>query len=116
MTEMLERAGLTVDSGLAQFIEHDVLAPIDIAADQFWSVLAELLADFAPRNRMLLDRRDDLQAKIDAWHQARAGKPLDQGEYQAFLREIGYLAPEPGDFTIATEEVDRENPSPRCGP
>ena len=108
MTEMLERAGLTVNSGLAQFIEHDVLAPLDIAADQFWSDLADLLADFAPRNRMLLATRDDLQAKIDAWHQARAGKPLDMAEYQAFLREIGYLVPEPGDFTIATEKVDRE--------
>ncbi len=108
MTEMQERAGLKVDSGLAQFIEDDVLAPLGIAADGFWSGFADLLANFAPRNLALLARRDDLQARIDAWHQTRAGKPIDMGEYQAFLREIGYLVPEPGDFAVTTENVDRE--------
>jgi malate synthase len=67
-----------------------------------------LLDDFVPRNKALLARRDQLQAEIDAWHAARAGKPIDQGEYQAFLREIGYLVPEPGEFTIGTENVDPE--------
>jgi malate synthase len=56
----------------------------------------------------LLDKRDRLQAEIDAWHTARAGKPIDQGEYQAFLSEIGYLVPEPGAFTIGTTNVDPE--------
>jgi len=108
MTDMLERAGLKVDSGLAHFIEQDVLAPLGVEADGFWSGFAALLADFAPRNRALLAVRDELQARIDAWHMARAGKPLDHAEYQAFLREIGYLVPEPGEFTVTTQNVDRE--------
>jgi malate synthase len=108
MTQMQDRAGLKVDSSLAQFIEHDVLAPLGIAATAFWDGFAALLHTFAPRNRALLARRDELQAQIDAWHLARAGKPLDQSEYQAFLREIGYLVPEPGDFAVTTGNVDSE--------
>jgi malate synthase len=108
MTDRIERAGLLVDAALAQFVEQDVLAPLGLAPEAFWDGFAALLADFAPRNRALLAVRDELQAKIDAWHAARGGKPLDQGEYEAFLREIGYLVAEPGDFSVTTQNVDRE--------
>ncbi len=108
MTDWVERSELRVDELLARFLEQDVLEPLGIAAEAFWGGFASLLADFAPRNRALLARRDELQQEIDAWHMARAGKPLDQGEYEAFLREIGYLVPEPGEFSVTTEHVDRE--------
>ncbi|MCX7865444.1 MAG: malate synthase G, partial [Novosphingobium sp.] len=108
MTDRIERCGLQVDRRLAHFIEGEVLAPIGRDADGFWRGFAGLLDDFVPRNRALLARRDALQAQIDAWHQARAGKPLDPQEYETFLREIGYLVPEPGDFTITTQDVDAE--------
>ena len=108
MSEYVNRAGIEIDSRLAQFIESEVLRPLgrDVAA--FWSGFAALLADFAPRNRALLAKRDELQAMIDAWHTERRGKRLDSQEYQAFLREIGYLVPEPDDFTIGTQNVDPE--------
>jgi malate synthase len=108
MTTTTNRAGLTVDAALAGFIENKVLAPLGRDADAFWRGFANLLATFAPRNRTLLAKRDDLQAQIDSWHAARAGRPLDQGEYQAFLREIGYLVPEPAPFRITTGHVDAE--------
>ena len=60
----------------------------------------------APRNAALLAKRDDLQARIDAWHKAHAGQPHDAAAYEAFLREIGYLLPEGPDFTVETEGVD----------
>jgi len=108
VSEYVNRAGIEIDSRLAQFIESEVLRPLgrDVAA--FWSGFAALLADFAPRNRALLAKRDELQAMIDAWHTERRGKRLDSQEYQAFLREIGYLVPEPDDFTIGTQNVDPE--------
>ncbi len=108
MTDRVDRSGLRVDAGLAKFVEEQVLPPIGQDAAAFWQGFAQLLATFAPRNRALLDQRDVLQARIDAWHGDRAGKPIDQAEYQAFLREIGYLVPEPGAFSITTTGVDPE--------
>ncbi len=106
--QWIDCAGLQVDARLARFVEHEVLAPLNLSAGAFWQGFADLLARFAPRNRALLAKRDALQAAIDAWHIEQAGKPLDQAEYQAFLREISYLVDEPGAFTIGTENVDAE--------
>ena len=108
MTDRVERAGLKVDAKLAGFIENDVLAPLGQGAAQFWQGFADLLARLVPVNRSLLAKRDALQAEIDEWHLARAGKLLDQGEYRAFLSEIGYLVPEPAPFQVTTQNVDAE--------
>ncbi|HQV03559.1 MULTISPECIES: malate synthase G [unclassified Novosphingobium] len=108
MSDRVEKSGLKVDAALAAFVEREVLAPLGRDAAQFWSGFAALLERFVPVNRALLAKRDELQAQIDAWHLARAGKPIDQAEYQAFLREIGYLVPEPAPFKIGTANVDAE--------
>ncbi|CCA92916.1 malate synthase G [Novosphingobium sp. PP1Y] len=108
MTQRVERSGLQIDAGLAAFVEEKVLAPIGQDTDAFWSGFAQLLARFAPRNRELLEKRDHLQSQIDAWHMSRAGRPIEQGEYQAFLQDIGYLVPEPEVFSIGTRNVDPE--------
>lgn len=108
MSAYEDRAGLKVDGDLARFVETEVLAPLgrDVAA--FWAGFASLAGDFAPRNRALLAQRDALQVAIDDWHKARAGKPVDGAEYQAFLRSIGYIVPEPAPFAITTQNVDAE--------
>jgi malate synthase len=108
MTDMTTRAGLSIDSRLASLLEGEVLTPLGRDVDAFWQGFAALLADFAPRNRALLAKRDALQAQIDAWHIERAGKSHDAETYKAFLTQIGYLVPEPGDFTIGTQNVDPE--------
>jgi malate synthase len=108
MTEIVERAGLSVAAELAQFIESEALPGAGIEPAHFWRGTAEIFARFAPRNRDLLAVRDDLQLQIDAWHDARAGQPIDTADYQAFLHEIGYLVPEPDPFRIAPENVDPE--------
>jgi malate synthase len=108
MNERVERAGLQVDSALAQFIETDVLAPLNRDAAAFWSGFAALCDRLVPVNRALLAKRNALQTQIDAWHVARSGKPLDNAKYQAFLNEIGYLVPEPAPFEIVTTNVDAE--------
>ncbi|WP_027442928.1 malate synthase G [Erythrobacter cryptus] len=108
MTEMTTRAGLAIDSRLAAFLETEVLGPLGRDVGAFWQGFAALLAELAPQNRALLARREELQAKIDAWHMARAGQPHDAAAYRAFLEEIGYLVPEPGAFTIGTQNVDPE--------
>ena len=108
MSERVEKAGLQVDAALADFVDGEVLGPLGKDAAAFWSGFAALLDRFVPVNRALLAKRDALQAQIDTWHLARAGKPIDQAEYQAFLREIGYLVPEPSPFQIGTQNVDAE--------
>ncbi len=108
MAQMIERAGLKVDAALAEFVDGDVLAPIGQDPRAFWQGFAALLAELAPRNRALLAKRDTLQAEIDAWHAARAGKPFDAGEYRSFLNAIGYLVPEPAEFQVTTQNVDAE--------
>jgi len=108
VSNFIERAGITIDAGLANFLESEVIAPLGRDAGAFWDGFAALLAEFAPRNRALLARRDELQSRIDSWHKERRGQPIDQVEYQAFLREIGYLVPEPDDFAIGTQNVDPE--------
>ncbi|MEO0699781.1 MAG: malate synthase G, partial [Pseudomonadota bacterium] len=90
------------------FLESEVLTPLGRDVDAFWTGFAALVNTFTPRNRDLLARREDLQAQIDGWHEERRGKPHDAAEYRAFLTEIGYLVPEPGDFTIGTQNVDPE--------
>ena len=108
MSNYVTRASIEVDTAQASFVETEVLPPLGKDADTFWTGFAKLLGEFAPRNAALLDKREDLQAKIDAWHVERKGRPHDAGAYRAFLEEIGYLVPEPGEFTIGTENVDPE--------
>jgi len=108
MNEIVSRADLQIDRRLAEFLENQVLAPLGRDADVFWGGFAALLGEFSPRNRQLLEKREDLQREIDDWHRERRGKPVDQPEYRSFLEQIGYLVPEPGDFTIGTENVDPE--------
>jgi len=109
MTEHYQdRAGLKVADVLANFIEQQALPGTGLSVDAFWQDVADIYARFAPENAALLGVRDAMQAKIDAWHGARAGRPIDQADYQAFLREIGYLVDEPAPFAIAPTHVDAE--------
>ncbi|WP_120717705.1 malate synthase G [Tsuneonella amylolytica] len=105
---MIDKCGLQVDAALAAFVEEEVLAPLGGDPDAFWQGFADLLAEYAPRNRALLERREELQAQIDDWHRERRGQPHDAATYRAFLEEIGYLVPEPGEFEIGTRNVDPE--------
>ena len=108
MTQRVTRAGLQVAGVLDTFIAEQALPGTGISVEKFWDGFAKLLADLAPKNRALLAKREDLQSKIDAWHQQRAGQVLDLPAYRAFLTEIGYLVPEPADFSISTQNVDPE--------
>ena len=108
MAEMMEKAGLKIAASLVDFIETQALPGTGLEATAFWQGVSDIYARFAPENAELLAVRDDLQAKIDAWHETRAGKPIDQPEYQAFLREIGYLVDEPAPFAVAPTNVDAE--------
>ena len=108
MNERVGRHGLRVARQLDDFIVGEALPGTGIDIDAFWSGFSAIVDDLTPRNRALLAKRDELQAKIDAWHRERRGQRHDAPAYKAFLTQIGYLVPEGGDFEIATANVDAE--------
>ncbi len=108
MTDRIQRGGLQIAPVLCELLEQQIAPGTGIDSDHFWQALAGIVNDFTPRNRALLDTRDELQARIDAWHQANPGPDYDRAAYRAFLEDIGYLLPEGEDFSIATENVDEE--------
>ena len=99
---------LDVAPVLKIFIETEALPGTGVSAEVFWAGLTGILAEMTPRNTALLAKRDALQGRIDAWHRAHPQKPVDIAAYEAFLREIGYLLPEPADFVVTTANVDPE--------
>jgi malate synthase len=106
-TEFIQVGRLRVANVLHAFIEREALVETGVASETFWSCLDALVHEFGPRNRELLRARDDLQRQIDNYHQSHAGR-FDTADYERFLRGIGYLEPEPAEFTIRTANVDAE--------
>jgi malate synthase len=105
---MSEKGRLKVDDTLIRFVEEEALPGTGVESDGFWAELDRLVHDFAPRNRALLETRADLQARIDAWHRERRGRPHDPEAYRSFLEEIGYLVPEGDAVRVTTADVDAE--------
>ncbi len=108
MTEYINHGSLKVSKELDDLINKKVCIGIDLEPENFWASFEKVIEEFTPRNRALLDKREDLQKKIDDWHLANKGKPIDKAEYKSFLKEIGYLLEEPEDFSIETKNVDPE--------
>ena len=99
---------INVSHQLKDFLDNEVLDGLDVSSDAFWSSFEEILDEFTPRNKALLERREDIQSQIDTWHIERKGGEHNHDEYKSFLEDIGYLAPRSGDFSITTSNVDPE--------
>lgn len=108
MTDRVPVGNLRVARVLYDFINTEALPGTGIDPDSFWAGVDKVVTDLTPQNRDLLARRDELQAQIDKWHRHRVIEPVDPEAYRQFLTEIGYLQPEPEDFTITTAGVDPE--------
>lgn len=106
MTNRTQCHQLHVDTELYQFIQNEALVESGLEADVFWAGFSQLVHDLAPRNHELLAKRDQLQAKLNAWHQQNPGPIRDMTAYKAFLHEIGYLVEQPTKIQVNTTGVD----------
>ncbi|MAX43427.1 MAG: malate synthase G [Alteromonadaceae bacterium] len=106
MQDYIQRGRMQVASVLDNFINEQALPGSGVEPAKFWQGFEAVLAEFVAPNKALLAKRDSLQAQIDDYH--KAGKPAKGPEYKQFLQDIGYLIPEPADFSIETSGVDAE--------
>ena len=108
MTNRVVVGNLRVAEPLYDFITNEALPGTGIDPGTFWSGVDKVVTDLTPRNDELLARRDDLQAQVDKWHRQRVIGGFEPDDYRQFLTEIGYLQPEPADFTVTSSGVDPE--------
>ena len=106
MTERIQVGGLQVAKELYDFINDKAIPGTDVDQSEFWAGFDALVHDLAPKNKALLEKRDDIQAKVDAYH--RENPNLDFANYKSFLQEIGYLLPEGDAFEATTQNVEPE--------
>ena len=105
MTARIQKGKLAIAKELYDFIENEALPGSGLDSETYWKNFEQVVVDLSPKNKALLAKRDDLQAKIDEWHR---NNKFELQAYKAFLTEIGYLLPEVEDFQISTENVDEE--------
>ncbi|MCW8305660.1 malate synthase G [Acidiphilium sp. PA] len=104
----IDAGSIKIAAPLHHFIASEALPGTGLEPSEFWRGFSALIAKHAPRNAELMAERDRLQTAIDQWHRTHKAQPIDQAAYQAFLREIGYLQPEPSTFAVSTSMVDAE--------
>ena len=105
MIARIQKGKLAIAKELYDFIENEALPGSGLDSETYWKNFEQVVVDLSPKNKALLAKRDDIQAKIDEWHR---NNKFELGAYKAFLTEIGYLVPEVEDFQISTENVDEE--------
>jgi malate synthase len=108
MRALVSVGQLLIDKALYDFVTNEAMPGTGIRTQSFWVGFEALVRALAPRNATLLQRRDELQSKIDAWHCHNPGAAFDRRSYKAYLLEIGYLTSEPEAFAVDTTQVDPE--------
>jgi len=108
MTDRIQEGSLQVAPVLHALLEQEIAPGTGVEPGRFWQALDAIVRDMSPRNRELLQIRDEMQSQIDEWHRAHPGPDFDAAAYKRFLEEIGYLLPEGADFRITTQNVDAE--------
>ena len=99
---------LSVSNKLLNFINDELLKDTKISLENFWKGFDKAVHELAPKNKTLIQIREDLQKKIDNWHIKNKGNEINIEEYKKFLKDIGYLKEIGPDFKIKTKNVDEE--------
>ena len=115
MSQTITQSRLRIDANFKRFVDEEVLPGVELDAAAFWHNVDEIVHDLAPENRQLLAERDRIQAVLDEWHRSNPGPVKDKAAYKSFLRELGYLVPQPERVTVETTGIDSEITS-QAGP
>ena len=115
MSGRIEKNGLSIDEKLVTFIESEAIPGTGVDTQKFWQGFAEIVEKLGPKNKTLLQKREDIQSKIDEYHITHRGQDIDIEDYKSFLYDIEYLVPEGENFKIDTSNVDEEI-ADLCGP
>jgi malate synthase len=99
---------IKISKPLYDLVNQEIIPGTGINIDSFWSSLGAIVKDLEPKNRELLNKRTEIQNKIDTWHKNQNPKKFDIQKYKSYLKEIGYITPEAPDFQITTKNVDQE--------
>ena len=102
------KGNLKISSALLDFVNDEVMSGINVSSEQFWNKFDTAIHELAPINKALIDKRESIQKKIDAWHLANKGKETIKSEYNSFLKSINYIVEEKESFQISTQNVDEE--------
>ena len=108
MTERSQYGNLQVAKQLEKLLAEEILPGLNINEEEFWDSFNHIVEEFVPRNKSLLEDREDLQKQIDQWHLERKDQKHNHEEYKTFLKQIGYWVEGTDDFQITTSEVDPE--------
>ena len=99
---------LKVDENLLDFVDNEAIPGTGIDPKKFWSDFDKSIHELSPKNKELIQKRNDIQKKIDQWHLSKKGSNFDKSEYIDFLKSINYIVEEQSDFEINTSNVDKE--------
>ena len=108
MTKYVQKFGLKVDVKLNEFLINSILPGLKITEEMFWKHFANTVKILGPKNQKLLEIRQDFQNQIDSWHIKNRNLDYNLEKFKEFLKEINYIIPEGGEFTVDTENVDPE--------
>ena len=108
MSQTITQSRLRIDANFKRFVDEEVLPGTGLDTAAFWRNFDEIVHDLAPENRQLLAERDRIQAALDEWHRSNPGPVKDKAAYKSFLRELGYLVPQPERVTVETTGIDSE--------
>ena len=103
-----EKNGLKISTKLFNFINNEIIPGTGIETDKFWNNFEKVVHELAPLNKNLIQKRENIQKKIDEWHKENKGKEFNKKDYTDFLKSISYIVEEKEDFNIETANVDSE--------
>ena len=108
MTTRIKYNNILVSKTLDDFVKKEMLKGLNINPEKFWQSFNNIIEKFTPLNKKLLNKRKDIQIKIDNWHKQNKIKQLDINEYKKFLLEVGYIEEDIPSFKIQTTNIDKE--------